>query len=141
MNCRVWEEVRTAEHEQLGLLLITPQKTSKGVWNQFGLDAPEINDEFIKNLPTLPKNNKLKGIIEKHFHKHPERFKSACQRLRLAHVSWQDFHQKICSLLEDINHNDSGQQTLYRLLKGFDNQLLCHPGTGVTPPMNDIYMS
>ena len=128
----VWEEHRTKRHDhQLGLVLVTPPQDSERVWSQFGLAEPKIDEQFINGLPMLPKNAQLNMAIQKLFDEHTEHFHSVCRRLKLAHVSWQELHEKIRSMMNELDCNDIGKQTLYRLLKGFDNQLIRHPGTGV----------
>ena len=125
----VWEELHTERHDQLGLLLITPQKNSDKVWHQIGLVKPGIDDEFINNLPELPKNKRLNRTIEKLYQDHQEVFHSACRRLKLSHISWQELHEGIRNLMDGLNCLDPGEQTLYKLLEGFDTQVVSHSGT------------
>ncbi len=125
----VWEELHTERHDQLGLLLITPQKNSDKVWHQIGLVKPGIDDEFINNLPELPKNKRLNRTIEKLYQDHQEVFHSACRRLKISHISWQELHEGIRNLMDGLNCLDPGEQTLYKLLEGFDTQVVSHSGT------------
>ncbi len=125
----VWEELHTGRREQLGLLLITPQKNSEKVWYQFELVNPEVHDDIIDNLPELPKNKRLNSTIERLYQDHQEMFHSACRRLKLSHISWQELHEGILNIMDGLSCLDPGEQTLYKLLEGFDIQLVSHSGT------------
>lgn len=132
----VWEELHTGRHDQLGLLFITPQKNSEKVWHQLGLVKPEIDDEFINNLPELPKNKRLNSTIEKLYQNDQEVFQSVSRRLKLSHISWQELHEGIRNIMDGLNCFEAGEQTLYKLLEGFDTQLVCHTGTEINSDTN-----
>jgi len=122
-----WEELALGRKNDLGLLFIVPQKATAGHWKKCGLDGPVIDTGWLNRRWSkgLPKS------IERLFDQEPEAVNSVIDRLQLQAISWSDLYVKLDRILGSLVQKDPGQQTLYRLIKGFLSQLQKHRETGI----------
>ena len=60
-----------------------------------------------------------------------EAFEGLLNRLKLAVISWSVLDEAMSEIVTELEPNRAGDQTLIKLLKGFQTQLHEHVGTGV----------
>ena len=60
-----------------------------------------------------------------------EAYRGLLNRLKLGVVSWSDFDKSMSEIVSDLAPHRAGDQTLIKLLEGFQAQLRDHDGTGI----------
>jgi hypothetical protein len=122
-----WEELALGKRNDLGLLFIVPQKAIAGHWKKCGLDGADIDRRWLERRW----NKGLPKSIERLFDQEAEAVNSVIDRLKLQAISWSELYLKLDRILGSLDQRDPGQQTLYRLIKGFLSQLQKHRETGI----------
>jgi hypothetical protein len=124
----VMEELQSHVRQNIGLLFILASNNEGKLWRQLGLGGPEMDREFLSRATPAVRNRYVRKLLDEY----PDEFRSAARRLRLAQTTWTRMGDTIGQILARLDQRDAGQQTLYRLLLGFRQQLDLHADTGIT---------
>ena len=122
-----WEEQRSGDREQLGLLFVIPEAAMARHWEKCGLEGAHIDAAFLERLDLQTLNLKLAKYISAE----RGRIASVLDRMVVGAVSWTTFYDEVLAIEAQLDRDRVGDQTLSRLLQGFGNQLERHKGTGV----------
>ncbi|WP_159946326.1 hypothetical protein [Rhizobium sp. 18065] len=122
-----WEELAFGEKDNLGLMFIVPQNAIAGHWKKCGLNGPVIESTWLDRewRKGLPKS------IEHLFVQERAAVRSVVDRLTLNVMSWSELYAALQMIGAGLDQADAGQQTLYRLIRGFLSQLERHRETGI----------
>lgn len=122
------EELLTGKRPNVGLLFIVPDTSRDSIWEQCGISGSgEIDESYLDGEIT----QNLKEHMQKRIEEHGEAYRGLLNRLKLDVVSWSDFDESISEILSDLAPHRAGDQTLIKLLEGFQAQLRDHDGTGI----------
>ena len=125
MHC---EEEITGTRPNVGLLFIVPNTLRDSIWEQCGISGPEeIDESYLDGEIT----RNLAKHMQKRIEENGESYRGLLKRLKLAVISWSDFDESMSEIVSDLNPNRAGDQTLIKLLEGFQAQLRDHDGTGI----------
>lgn len=123
----VLEERHSHPREELGLLFIAPPQDAERFWRRCGLRGAMIDRGFLGRVQGTKINARIRTLMEDH----EDHFNSVAERLKIALIMWADLRDGIREIMEILDQSDMGQQTLYRLLAGFLDQLESHGDTGL----------
>lgn len=125
MHC---EEVITGTRPNVGLLFIVPDTSRKLIWEQCSIPgAGEIDESYLDGVVT----RKLTKHMQKRIEENGEAYGGLLNRLKLGVISWSDFDESMSAIVSDLTPHRAGDQTLIKLLEGFQTQLRDHYGTGI----------
>ena len=122
-----WEEAHGGAGKEIGLLYVVPERHVAGHWARAGLSGPDGMAGLVDlagDMPRLPK--RVRALVAEE----PERLRSVLGRLRLAVISWAEFHAELGAIRASLG-TGAGDETLDRLLAGLAAQIEAHEGTGV----------
>ena len=126
MHC---EEVITGTRQNAGLLFIVPNTSLDSIWEQCGISGfGEIDESYLDDITT---QKLVKPHMQKRIDENSEAYRRLLNRLKLAVVSWSDFDESMSEIISDLDPHRAGDQTLIKLLEGFQVQLREHDGTGI----------
>lgn len=129
----VVEERLGGRRQHVGLLYVVPRARLGKIcahiatWHSLTWSALQVK-------PGLKLNEHVKRIIEED----SVHFDDILRRVRLNAISWTDLYNGIIIEKLNLDSRDPAQQTLYRLLDGFAEQLLVHVGTGIGPEVSAL---
>lgn len=122
-----WEELASGSRKNLGLLYILPDSSLASHWGLCGLSGPTVDQEFLDVIRAIDMPRKISELVRDR----PDHVASVLARLKLGAVSWSWIRQEIESIVAELNPNAAGDQTIQRLLAGFQAQLNDHRDTGL----------
>jgi len=129
------EEIHSGNRESIGLLYIVPKSRSESTnaqlqrWGSLLQRWGALPDWDI--LEAHPETHDLNRFATKIIEANRAHFLSVISRLRLGVVSWSDLYARASAERDRLDPKSSEQQTLYRLLDGFMEQLREHQKTGI----------
>lgn len=128
----VWEEHYSGRRANLGLLYVTPGK-SDTLWKDCGAtpDA-ELPASWLDTCQASKLNPLLRAFIANH----KAHFNDAVSRIRLARITWIDLLAGCRRIGAQLDTRRVGDDTLARLLSGFEHAVLNHAGTGIVPKVH-----
>lgn len=122
------EELITGKRPNVGLLFIVPDSSHDSIWEQCGISTPgEIDESYLDGEIT----QNLAEHMQKRIEEHGEAYRGLLNRLKLGVISWSDFDESMSEIVSDLAPHRAGDQTLIKLLEGFQAQLRDHDGTGI----------
>jgi hypothetical protein len=122
------EERLTGRREHLGLLYIVPQPRLLRLNRLIETWGAGQSWSQIKEEPHAQElNSHVRQIIEAD----EEHYGDVVRRLRIAAISWSELHEKATGEIARLDPKERSQQTLYRLLEGFLEQLHIHRDVGI----------
>ena len=125
MHC---EEVITGTRPNIGLLFIVPDTSRDSIWEQCGISGSgEIDESCLDGEIT----RNLANHMQKRIEENAEAYRALLNRLKLGVISWSDFDESMSEIVSDLDPHRAGDQTLIKLLEGFQAQLRDHDGTGI----------
>lgn len=125
----VLEEKHSGPKEQLGLLYVTPAKTSDEVFKQCGADATGLMPKrFWESIAP----SKINPTVRRLLGENTPQFDSALARLQIGFRSWEKLTQACIALRDELPIATPGEQTLSKLLDGFIAAVIEHAGTAVS---------
>lgn len=125
MHC---EELITGKRLSVGLLFIVPDTSRDSIWEQCGIaGSGEIDESYLDGVITEDLAKHMQERIEKH----GEAYRGFLNRLTLGAISWSDFDESMSEIVSDLEPHRAGDQTLIKLLEGFQAQLRDHDSTGI----------
>lgn len=128
-----WEQKKTTERDNLGLLFILPEKSIGSNWSKVGLNAPRgisilrCPPEFFDKL----NKRKFPTKVRELFRCDEANIKRDIARLQLAAVSWKWLRDEISKIESELDCSIRGDQTLQRLLAGLRAQIESHGKVGI----------
>ncbi len=125
-----YEEQYSGRKRNLGLIFIRPESCSKLLTKESGFEWPELVDpeKFFDSIPISKRSNKrVNDFVELN----GGHFLSVLERMKFGCVSWRDFNSSLSKILGELDYSKQGDQTLQRLLEGFQRQILDHRNTGI----------
>ena len=124
------EEQHSGQKENLGLLFIRPDFSSDVMTKECGFVWPDLYDAkcFYEGIPVSKRKNKT---VNKFIKQNSDHFYSVLNRMKFGCISWCDFNSSISNILHELDASQQGDQTLHRLLSGFQRQLIIHRNTGI----------
>jgi hypothetical protein len=127
---RNWEEETVSGRRQnLGLLYIAPEALVAEIGRKFSQWERPLDWNIIRTHPEAQTLNRhireIIGSDEAHF-------ADVVGHLSLEPISWSYLYRKACELRGRLDPANPKEQTLYRLLDGFLEQLTEHHATGIT---------
>jgi len=122
------EETATGIRDNIGLLYVVPKKRINTIKNKVSIES--LSWPVLGEQPGVKLNPKIKTIIESD----PSHFDSVLKRLRINIISWSDLYDQVTAEHQQLDPRNSSEQTLYRLLDGFLEQLRAHQDTGIELP-------
>lgn len=123
----LWEEAHSSRKQNLGLLYIVPENQLIALWRNLGLTGPTIDAGIFSLLEAVRLPERVRNL----FTQQKSEVLSVLERMHLAAISWTDLRGRILSLRAQLDLARPGDQTLARLLDGFDAQLCGHKHTGL----------
>ena len=125
MHC---EEVITGTRPNVGLLFIVPEASRDTLWEQCGISASgEIDGLYLDGVDTRDLAKHMQTSIREN----GEAFEGLLNRLKLAVISWSELDEAMSEIATRLEPDRAGDQTLIKLLEGFQAQLRDHDGTGM----------
>ena len=125
MNC---EEVIRGTRPNVGLLFIVPDTSRDSTWEQCGISGSgEIDESYLDGVIT----RNLAKHMQERIKENGEAYRGLLNRLKLGVISWSDFDEYMSEIVSDLAPHRAGDQTLIKLLEGFQAQLRDHDGTGI----------
>ena len=125
MHC---EELITGTRPHVGLLFIVPDTSRDSIWEQCGISGSgEIDESYLDGEIT----RNLAKHMQKRIEENGEAYRGLLNRLKLGVISWSDFDESMSEIVSDLDPHCAGDQTLIKLLEGFQAQLRDHDGTGI----------
>ena len=122
------EEAIMGTRPHVGLLFIVPEASRDTLWEQCGISASgEIDASYLDGVDT----QKLPNHMQMRIRDNVDSFRGLLNRLRLAVISWSELDETMSKIVTDLKPNRPGDQTLIKLLEGFQAQLRDHIGTGL----------
>ena len=122
------EELITGNRPNVGLLFIVPDTSRDSIWEQCGISGSgEIDESYLDGEIT----QNLAEHMQKRIEEHGKAYRGLLNRLNLAVTSWSDFDESMSEIVSDLAPHRAGDQTLIKLLEGFQAQLRDHEGTGI----------
>ena len=122
----VLEERATGRKQHIGLLYITPDHTSVAISERIGL-TPEgkLSKGFIEHANPI----RLNTTILRYLAEFPDEFQDVVNRVQVQHRSWQSMVAQCLSIVDGLDQQRPGDETLARLLQGFAAAVVQHDGT------------
>ncbi|MGE0659882.1 MAG: hypothetical protein AB7F36_09270 [Reyranellaceae bacterium] len=120
------EESLSGPRQNIGLIYVVPPKRAPAIIQTIGGRPGQIGGYWI-DVST----SQLKGFARKLHTERSEEFRSVLDRMTITVVSWQDVYQGLKDEIATLDPLSPQDQTLYRLLNGFMNQLQRHKNTGI----------
>ena len=125
MHC---EELITGKRPNVGLLFIVPDTSRDSIWEQCSIPASgEIDESYLDDV--IIQN--LAKHMQERIEEHGKAYRGLLNRLKLGVISWSDFDESMSEIMSDLAPYLAGDQTLIKLLEGFQAQLQDHDGTGI----------
>ena len=125
MHC---EELITGKRPNVGLLFIVPDTSRDSIWEQCSIPASgEIDESYLDDVI----NQNLAKHMQERIEEHGKAYRGLLNRLKLGVISWSDFDESMSEIMSDLAPYLAGDQTLIKLLEGFQAQLQDHDGTGI----------
>jgi hypothetical protein len=121
------EEQKSGLRKNLGLLFIIPEGALKSHWGKVGLTKAEIDRTYIADMDPLSLSKTTKSIVDRDY----STISDVLDRMRLAAISWSSIKAEVAEIEKSLNNESAGDQTLLRLLSGFQAQLEVHKLTGI----------
>jgi hypothetical protein len=122
------EERISGRRKNLGLLYIVPESRLTEISRKFIAWGRPLDWKALQSHPSAPALNRyVMEIIEAD----ETNFAGVVARLRLEVISWSYLYNKASEAQKELNPANSKEQTLYRLLEGFLEQLSEHRATGI----------
>lgn len=128
LSLMVWEYITHGPKENFGLLYIVPEKKKPLLWKECGLENSEINNNFMKNQDL----SKMSKFIKNLYDQHPGVYSEILNKLKLNVISWSDLVIALDKMAGNLDQENAGDQTLYRLAMGLRSQIYEHEFTGVS---------
>ena len=125
MHC---EEVITGTRQTVGLLFIVPDTSRDSIWEQCGISkSGEVDESYLDGV--MPRS--FAKHMKKRIEENGEAYRGLLNRMKLGVISWSDFDDSMSEIVSDLAPHRAGDQTLIKLLEGFQAQLRDHDGTGI----------
>ena len=125
MHC---EEAITGTRPHVGLLFIVPEESRDTLWEQCGVSTSgEIDASYLDGVDTYELPNHMQTRIRENV----DSFRGVLNRLKLAVISWSELDETMSKIVTELKPDRAGDQTLIKLLEGFQAQLRNHVGTGI----------
>jgi hypothetical protein len=122
----VLEERKTGPRQSYALLFIAP-RADEQFWSRLGLEGPKLHEGYLEASVMSVSNPTIRELLETDF----MHFRATAARLRLALITWSDLLTAMGRIMQELDRSAAGDQTLYRLLTGFRDQIQANPATGV----------
>ena len=118
LTLMVCEQRRSGPRESLGLLYITPQKETAAVWKECGA-TPEgrLPPGWLDDCKLARMNPTLIRLLSEA----RDEFENSAARLVLKHTTWDQFVEDCGSVVDRHKPCGGGDDTLVRLLSGFQD--------------------
>ena len=127
----VLEERHGGPRQNYCLLFIAPRLDEAHFWSKLGLQGPKVHEGFLEGAVMSVSDPKIRKLMETDL----IHFRTVAARLRMALVTWSDLHKTLSLIMRELDRSAAGEQTLYRLLAGFRDQIEIYTGAGVAKPL------